>query len=103
MIVKSLQDCLATLIAIVYLDLLVLVSDELLNINTALTGHSQHNTALVGDLSSRNLWLLNLKVGPLLSLLLAHFILGLYGRFELIEARGRRQGKLKNILPEEGA
>lgn len=103
MVVKSLQDCLTTLIAIIYLDLLVLVSDEFLDIDTTLTGHSQHNTALVGDLSSRKLWLLDLKIGPLLCLLLAHLIFGFDGRFELIEARGRRQRELKNVLPEEGA
>ena len=103
MVIEGLQDCLAALITIVHLDLLVLVSDQLLHIDTALTGHSQHDATLCRDLGGGELGLLDLKVSSLLGLLRTHFILRCDSCLKLIQICAGGYWELKDISLEEGA
>ena len=102
-VVQGLEDGLAPLIAVIHLDLLVLVSDQLLDIDTALTSHSQHDATLCRDLGGGELGLLDLKVSSLLGLLRTHFILRCDSCLKLIQICAGGDWELKDISLEEGA
>ena len=83
-IIESLQDLVTTLITIVHLNLLILVTDQLLDVNSTLTSHSKHDSALSCKLSVRDLRLLNREVRVEFRLLGAHVILSSNGSSKLL-------------------
>ena len=103
MVIKCLQNFLATLITIIDLDLLVLVTDQFLHVNATGSSHSEHDAALVRQLLLVELWLLDLKVFVLLVLLGPHRVLGNNSGVEFIKIRVRRLRELKDVPLEEGA
>ena len=49
-VIKRLENLITALVAIVDLDLLVLITDQFLNVDTTLTSHPQHDSALCLEL-----------------------------------------------------
>ena len=49
-VIKRLENLITALVAIVDLDLLVLITDQFLNVDATLTSHPQHDSALCLEL-----------------------------------------------------
>ena len=103
MIIERLQDLIPALVAVVHLDLLVLVADQLLHIDAALPSDPEHDSALVLELRVGKLRLFDLELVVELGLLLAHVVLGGDGGSELLELGIRGYGILNDILLEISA
>ena len=101
-VIQSAHDFLAPFVTVVHLDLLVLVANQFLNVNSALTGNSEHDAALFSERALSHLRLLDHEIVVLFGLLGPHVILGSDGRLELLQVFICRHWVLQNILLEEG-
>ena len=100
-VIKAFHDFIPLIILIIHLHLLVLISNQFLNINSSLSGYSEPDLALIFELVFIELPHLHLQVILGLSLLLTHLILLLNGVLELLQIFIRWLLIPDDIAPDE--